>query len=95
MGSNPIEGTTASLYPWQDVRLSADYGGVLDVDVNFVPPKKPRLHGGIETCEARFADAAEAVSLTFAAASRCDVAFALPQEVKVWGAIAASVLAST
>ena len=62
MGSNPIEGTTSSLHPWQRGRLSLDVGGVLDIDVNLVPPKKPWLHGGIETCEPRFADGAEAVS---------------------------------
>ena len=63
MGSNPIEGTTSSLHPWHLGPLSLDVGGVLDVDVNLVPPKKPRLHGRIETREARLADGAKVISL--------------------------------
>ena len=63
MGSNPIEGTTSSLHPWHHRRLSLDVGCVLDIDVNLVPPKKPRLHGRIETREARLADGVKAVSL--------------------------------
>ena len=51
MGSNPIEGTTSSLHPWHHGHLSLDVGGVLDVDVNLVPPKKPRFHGRIELDE--------------------------------------------
>ena len=63
MGSNPIEGTTSSLHLWHHWRLPLDVGGVLDVDVNLVPPKKPRFHGRIETREARLADGAKAISL--------------------------------